>query len=87
MNMANKKIILAIVGIIVVIFGALLVWQYIVLTKAHGSFANYYAFRGCVQLIYKTDTYGTCKTTSGATITIVEINGKWYLEGDGPGMW
>ena len=61
--------------------------QFFVLRKAHSTFENYYAFRGCVQLLDKTDTAGTCRTSSGETITIVEINNKWYLQGDGPGVW
>ncbi len=87
MNPKNKKIALWIVGVLVVSAAALTVDQYFVLQKAHSTFDNYYAFRGCTQLISKTDTSGVCKTFSGATITIAEINGRWYLQGDGPGMW
>jgi len=83
----NKKIILGVIGILVVVFAALAIDQLIVLQKAHSTFDDYYAFRGCAQLISRTDTSGVCKTTSGDTITIVEINGKWYLQGDGPGVW
>jgi hypothetical protein len=54
---------------------------------AHATFDSYYAFRGCTQLLEKTDTYGTCKTASGQTIQIILIDGKWYLENDGPGVW
>jgi len=54
---------------------------------AHTTFERYYAFRGCVQLVDKTDTYGDCKLANGQTIKIVLINGKWYLDGDGPGIW
>jgi len=61
--------------------------QFFILQKAHSTFDNYYAFRGCAQLISTTTTSGVCKTSSGDTITIVEINGKWYLQGDGPGVW
>jgi len=87
MNLRNKKIILGVIGIIVVIFAAFAIDQFVVLQKAHSTFDNYYAFRGCTQLISKTDTSGVCKTLSGDTITIVLINGKWYLQGDGPGVW
>ena len=66
---------------------ALAVEQYFVLQKAHSTFDNYYAFRGCTELISTTTTSGVCKTGSGDTITIVLINGKWYLQGDGPGVW
>ncbi len=87
MNPKNKKIALWIVGVLVVSAAALGVDQYFVLQKAHSTFDNYYAFRGCTQLISKTDTSGVCKTFSGSVVTIVEINGRWYLQGDGPGMW
>ena len=75
------------VVLIAIAAGAFALDQFIFLQKAHSTFDNYYAFRGCVQLISKTDTSGVCKTASGDTITIVEINGKWYLQGDGPGVW
>ena len=58
------------------------------LRKAHSTFENYYVFRGCVQLLEKTDTYGTCKTNSGQVIKIVKYNnGRWYLDGDLPTCW
>jgi hypothetical protein len=65
----------------------LLIRQFFLLRAAHSTFENYYAFRGCVQLIDKGADYGICKTSSGDTIKIVEIQGKWYLDGDGPGVW
>jgi hypothetical protein len=84
----KKKNVLSVLIIILIVAGAALaIDQFFVLQKAHSTFNNYYAFRGCVQLLQKTDTYGICKTVSGDTITIVEINGKWYLQGDGPGVW
>lgn len=73
-------IILTAIGILFV-FG---VYQYFVLKKAHGSFENYYTFRGCVQLIKKTDDYGFCKINSGQTIKIVKFQNQWYLDGDLP---
>ena len=85
-NKFNKNLVIALVGMLVIML-AIGVEQVIFLQKAHSTFDNYYAFRGCTQLIEKTDTYGTCKTASGAIIRIVEINGKWYLDGDGPGVW
>lgn len=87
MKLRNKKITLAVVGVIVLVFAALAIEQYFTLQKAHSTFDNYYAFRGCTQLVEKTDTYGTCKLASGDTIKIDLINGKWYLDGDGPGVW
>lgn len=68
----------------VVIFLLFAVNQYFYLRKAHSTFENYYAFRGCVKLIQKTNTYGICKTSSGQTIKIVKFKDKWYLDGDLP---
>jgi uncharacterized membrane protein len=87
MNSRNRKIIWAVVGIIVVIAAVFAIDQFFVLQKAHSTFNNYYAFRGCVQLLSRTNISGVCKIASGDTITIVLINGKWYLQGDGPGVW
>jgi hypothetical protein len=83
----NRKIILGVIGVTVVAFAVFAADQFFILQKAHSTFDNYYAFRGCTQLLLRTDTSGVCKTTSGDTITIVEIKGKWYLQGDGPGVW
>ncbi len=55
------------------------------LQKAHSTFDNYYAFRGCLQLIEKTDEYGICRIQSGETIKIVKYQGRWFLDGDLPG--
>ena len=87
MKFSDKKIIWAIIILIVLAGGVFTAEQFLVLQKAHSTFDDYYAFRGCTQLISRTDTSGVCKTASGDTITIVEINGKWYLQGDGPGVW
>ena len=87
MKSHNKKIVWVIIGVVVLVLVALAVDQFFILQKAHSTFDNYYAFRGCTQLLSKTDTSGVCKTASGATITIVEIDGRWYLQGDGPGVW
>lgn len=79
----HKKliIVLVILAIICVIW---CVWYVGYLNKAHSTFENYYAFRGCVELIEKTDTYGICKTDSDQTIKIVKYQGKWFLDGDLP---
>ena len=84
--MHDKKgfAVVVVVIIVIVILGAT---QFFEVRKAHSSFDDYYAFRGCVQLLQKTDIYGICKTKSGAITEIVEINNKWYLKGDGPGVW
>ena len=78
-----------IVGVFLIILagGVLVLYQYQQLTVAHSTFENYYAFRGCQTLVDRTDTYGDCKLADGSTIKIVLINGKWYLDGDGPGVW
>lgn len=54
------------------------------LKLAHSSFDNYYAFRGCQSLVSKTDNDAACKLSDGSEIKIVKIDGKWYLDGDGP---
>lgn len=54
---------------------------------AHSTFENYYSFRGCVQLIHRTDSMGNCKTTDGQTLKIVRFQNKWYLDGDLPICW
>ncbi|MDE1974933.1 MAG: hypothetical protein KGI49_00235 [Patescibacteria group bacterium] len=76
-----------IIVIVLVIVAGFSIQQFFMLRKAHSTFENYYNFRGCVQLIATTTDSGTCRTSSGQTIKIVEINNKWYLEGDGPGIW
>lgn len=79
-----------VVSIIIVlgIIGAeFIVYQVYTTNLAHTTFDRYYAFRGCTELIDKTDTYGDCRLPNGKTIKLVLINGKWYLDGDGPGIW
>lgn len=58
--------------------------QLITLRKAHGSFDDYAAFRGCETVTGRTATSGTCMLASGRSITIIEVNGRWYLDGDTP---
>ena len=77
-------IIMLLIVLAVFIFGA---EQVLFLRKAHSTFENYYAFRGCAQLLDKTDDYGICKTTSGTIIKIVKFQNKWYLDGDLPVCW
>ena len=79
----NKKIlkIILILGVLAFIFGSYWVFY---LEKAHKTYENYYAFRGCIQEIKKTKDYGICKTGTGETIKIVKFQGKWYLDGDLP---
>ena len=54
------------------------------LRQAHSSFEGYFAFRGCTELLEKTDYYGLCRDSHGETIRIVNYEGKWYLDGDLP---
>lgn len=68
----------------IIIFLMFSVYQVWYLRKAHSTFENYAAFRGCRQLLEKTDSYGTCKIASGQTIKIVKYQEKWYLDGDLP---
>jgi hypothetical protein len=73
--------------VLILFIGTFGIYQSHSLDVAHSSFENYYKFRGCVELIEKTDTYATCKLSRGETIKIVAINNKWYLDGDGPGVF
>lgn len=81
--MKNKGVIIIIV-LAILLVAILGVKQWLYLRQAHSTFQNYYAFRGCAELLSKTDDYGTCKTASGETIKIVKYENKWYLDGDLP---
>lgn len=75
--------------IIIILLAAMLIFafgaeQIFILRKAHSTFENYYAFRGCVQLLDKAADYGVCQTASGQTIKIVKFQNGWYLNGDLP---
>jgi hypothetical protein len=71
-----------IVIIIILIIGTFGLYQIHALDVAHSSFENYYKFRGCTELLEKTDNYATCKLSSGKTIKLVQVNNKWFLDGD-----
>lgn len=79
----NKQIVIPIllIGVLTLIFA---VYQVLYLRKAHSTFENYYAFRGCVKLLKRTSDYGLCKISSGQTIKIVKFQGRWFLDGDLP---
>lgn len=79
----NKNLIIFIIILALILLG-LFTYQVLYLQKAHSTFENYYKFRGCTELIAKTDTYGLCKTKSGETIKIVKFNDRWFLDGDLP---
>lgn len=83
MTLKSKIVTIVVILLALVIFIFGLYWI-LYLQKAHSTFENYYAFRGCTQLISKTDNYGFCKLASGQTIKIVKFKGKWYLDGDLP---
>jgi len=80
----SHKILIAILIVAAIIVAVLGIRYWLYLRKAHSTFDDYYAFRGCVQLLDKTDTYGTCTTASGETIKIVKYQNQWYLDGDLP---
>lgn len=79
----NNKIIIAILLLVILIF-VFGINQVFFLRKAHSTFENYYAFRGCAQLLKKAPDYGLCKTNTGQIIKIVKFQNKWYLDGDLP---
>ncbi|MDE2037832.1 MAG: hypothetical protein KGI69_01240 [Patescibacteria group bacterium] len=83
MSSRTKKAAIGIGALVVALAAALFV-QHVVLRKAHSTFEDYYAFRGCSQLIERTPDSGTCRTASGNVIKIVQYRGRWYLDGDLP---
>ena len=82
--MAKNKTLWIVSLCLALILAALALYQWNYLRIAHSTFDNYYAFRGCRQLVSRTESSGTCKLADGQMITIVEFDGKWYLEGDLP---
>ena len=85
--MGRRRTLWKILLLLLVAGGVFVACQAYMVHLAHTTFERYYAFRGCVQLIDKTDTYGDCTIANGKTIKIVLIDGAWYLDGDGPGIW
>jgi len=82
-----KNLLIAVVAVLIIlglVVANLLLNYFAFLRRAHSNFDNYYAFRGCTQLLQKTNTYGICKTDSGETIKLVLYKNKWYLDGDLP---
>ena len=87
-RLLSHRILSSISGVLIIVLIILGIYQVQLLHKAHSTFDNYYSFRGCVQLLKKTPTYGICKTRSGRIVNIVLYRGKWYLNGDLPiGFW
>lgn len=83
----SKRITCAVVFLAIAFIAGFGGYQWSELHWAHASFDNYYAFRGCTQLLSRNDTSGTCKTSDGETIEIVSHQGRWYLNGDLPGCF
>jgi hypothetical protein len=79
----DKGIAVIVLFVVTIIF-IFAVAQFFILRQAHSTFENYYSFRGCVELLEKTDTYATCKLSSGQIIKLVKYQNKWYLDGDLP---
>ena len=80
--MDKKTVVLMI--ILAAVFLIFVAYEFASLDVAHSSFDNYYKFRGCTQLVNKTDAYGYCQTGNGQLIEIVQFDGRWYLAGDLP---
>ena len=74
-------ILILLAGAVVIIWG---ICQILYLRKAHSTFEDYYAFRGCTQPVEIRSDYGICKVGNGQTIKIVKFQNKWYLDGDLP---
>ena len=86
-SLLKNRLFVSVVGVVIIAVVAFVIYENRQLHIAHSTFENYYAFRGCVQLIDRTDTMGHCKTADGQTITLVKFNNKWYLDGDLPTCW
>lgn len=84
MNFKRNKFLILLTLILFVVFGIFVIYQVIYTNRAHETFENYYAFRGCTQLLTKTDNDATCKLADGKVIKIVKFQNKWYLDGDLP---
>lgn len=74
------QIALALVVILFIYAGS----QVLMLQKAHSTFDNYAAFRGCTHITSRTDSVGRCVTDSGQSVTIVKFDNRWFLQGDLP---
>ncbi len=79
-----KHPLLATILVASILLIAFVTWQIFYLTQAHSTFENYAAFRGCAHILSRTDTNGTCTTTSGETVTLVKFDNRWFLKGDLP---
>lgn len=84
MKFPHSKVLQIGIFALLIIIVLLAINQFFILQKAHSTFENYAAFRGCVSVIKKTGQYGLCKLSSGQIIKIVLFKNKWYLDGDLP---
>ena len=87
MTLGSKKAWIVLGSLVIILGGILFVSQFLYVEKAHSTFDNYYAFRGCTKLIDRTATSADCEIGSGETIRIVQDHGGWYLDGDLPACW
>ncbi len=83
----SKKALLIIIGIIGAFAVSAGTYWVLYLEKAHSTFENYADFRNCISTSNRTEASADCLLKSGEIIKLVNINNKWYLEGDGPGIW
>lgn len=82
MHSTKAKIIAGLILVVILVLLIAGIQQVTMLHKAHSTFQNYVAFRGCTQIISQTTTSGICKTATGEIINLVKQNDKWYLAGD-----
>jgi hypothetical protein len=85
MWLAQKRNIILVLsaGLLILLASWTISWGFYV-EHAHSTFENYYAFRGCQQLLTKTNSDATCRLPSGQVIKLVQVQNKWYLDGDLP---
>ncbi len=79
-----RKMLIVFIALLLLIVASISIYWLLVLQKAHSTFNDYYDFRGCVKLIGKKSSYGTCELNSGKVIKIVKYQNKWYVDGDLP---
>ena len=82
--MKGQKLLMRALVIAAAVTAVIMIRWYFVLKKAHSTFEDYYAFRGCSELLERGNDYGICRLHSGSTIKIVKFQGLWYLDGDLP---
>jgi uncharacterized membrane protein affecting hemolysin expression len=83
-NSTKAKMVIVIIVLLLIGFG---IYHIQALNKAHSTLENYAVFRGCISLSNQTATSADCVLPSNKTERLVKINNKWYLEGDGPGVF